>query len=385
MGHVEDRWYVERNEQKVPTDRHGSGKRYRVRYLVDGRERSGGSFDRKLDADRRLIELQADLLRGQWVDPTNQTIVTELVRAHVATRIHKPRTAERAEGLIRNHLESTPLGGRRVVAVRPSEVQTWVTDRAQRMAPRTLRILVTLVQAAFNAAVLDHLVPASPFQRIVLPRVERERVVPLTVKQVTSVAAMVGARYRAMVITQAGLGLRIGELLALRVQDVDFLRRTVRIEHQVDRKTREFVPPKTARSRRSVPLPDVVSLALAEHMRVYPSAVNGLLFHTRDGLPYWHDWYGNKVFVKAALKAGLPKGTTSHDLRHHYTSVLLAAGESVIAVAERLGHDNANLVLSTYGHLLPDSEDQTRKAVDAAWNAVSERSGEAVAAQGRPR
>jgi hypothetical protein len=42
-------------------------------------------------------------------------------------------------------------------------------------------------------------------------------------------------------------------------------------------------------------------------------------------------------------------------------------GESVIVVAERLGHENANLVLSTYGHLMPDSEERTRKAIDDAW------------------
>jgi integrase len=66
-------------------------------------------------------------------------------------------------------------------------------------------------------------------------------------------------------------------------------------------------------------------------------------------------------------RAGLPAGTTSHHLRHHYASVLLAAGESVVAVAERLGHENATLVLKTYGHLMPDSEDRTRRAIDAAW------------------
>ena len=52
---------------------------------------------------------------------------------------------------------------------------------------------------------------------------------------------------------------------------------------------------------------------------------------------------------------------SSHDLRHHYASVLLAAGESVVAVAERLGHENADLVLSTYGHLQPNAEEGTRR------------------------
>lgn len=70
----------------------------------------------------------------------------------------------------------------------------------------------------------------------------------------------------------------------------------------------------------------------------------------------------------AAGTAELPTDTTSHTMRHHYASVLLAAGESVIGVAERLGHDDASLVLSVYGHLMPDSESRTRKAIDSAWN-----------------
>jgi integrase len=128
-----------------------------------------------------------------------------------------------------------------------------------------------------------------------------------------------------------------------------------------------------------------VAVALAEHIRLLPPAEDdGLLFHTRDGLPYWHEYYTQKVFAPAVEKAGLPPGTTSHDLRHHYASTLLAAGESVVAVAERLGHEDATLVLTTYGHLMPDSEDRTRKAIDGAWNAVSRAAGDPATAQGRP-
>ncbi len=86
---------------------------------------------------------------------------------------------------------------------------------------------------------------------------------------------------------------------------------------------------------------------------------------------YRHDYYGAQIFASAVRRAELPAGTTTHDLRHHYASVLLAAGESVVAVAERLGHENATLVLKTYGHLMPDSEDRTRRAIDAAWSAPS--------------
>jgi integrase len=376
VGHTKDRW-------KDPA-RAGTGLRWQVWYQVDGRQTCGGSYPTKAVADRKRVELEASVHRGQWVDPTDPTRVTDLVRSFAATRMHKPRTAERVESLIRNHLEVTPLGARRAVSVRPSEVQAWASDRARVLAPLTLRNLVSLVRAAFSAAVLDRIVPASPFQRIALPRVEQARIVPLTVEQVAAVVEVIGPRYRAMVIAQAALGLRIGELLALRAEDLDFLRRTVRIEHQVDRKTRALVAPKTPRSRRTVPLPDVVSSVLAAHMQAHPPAASDLLFHTRDGLPLAHDWYANKVFAKAAARAKLPAGTTTHDLRHHYASVLLASGQSVVAVAELLGHENATLVLTTYGHLLPGGEVRARKAIDTAWNAVSEGAARAATAQGRP-
>jgi integrase len=193
--------------------------------------------------------------------------------------------------------------------------------------------------------------------------------VPLTASQVQALAEVMPARCRAMVIAQAGLGLRVAELLALRVEDVDFLRRTVRVQWQASPDGKQRVVPKTPRSRRTLPLPKVVADALAAHIAECQPAEDGSLFTTATGLLYRHGNYGSRIFAKAVRDAGLPAGTTSHHLRHHYASVLLAAGESVVAVAERLGHENATLVLKTYGHLMPNTEDRTRRAIDAAWTA----------------
>lgn len=420
-GHVEDRWFVTRDGGRVRSARHGQGQRYRVRYRVDGRERSGGSFDRKLDAQRRLAQLEADLSRGQWVDPTDKTTVADYARMHAAARPHSEGTAQRVDGIIRNHIEGTTLGGRRLAAVRPSEAQSWVTDRAQHLAPSTLRLVVGMIRSLYAAAILDRLVAANPFARVTLPSAEQQRVVPLTVAQVRQLADVVAPRYRAMVLTQAGLGLRIGELLALRVCDLDMLRGTVRVEHQAAQKTRKLGPPKTPKSRRIIPLPKVAADALAAHLAEFPPSVavgcdcppkvtcsrsvSGLVFHTSTNRPYAAEHYGTRVFGTAVQRANatiakrnaklpensdkrrspLPADTTPHDLRHHYASVLLAAGESVVAVAELLGHEDGSLVLTTYGHLMAGREDHTRRAVDAAYNAVTDASREADTAQGRPR
>jgi integrase len=340
---------------------------YLARWRDEARRQRKRSFTRKVDADRFLAQVEADILRGQYVDPSDKTTVIEYARRWAAGRAHRPTTARRVASLIETHIAGTSLGSRRLAAVVPSEVQAWAADRAKVLAPSTLRNLVGLLRSIYSAAVLDRLVARSPVVRVSLPSARRERVVPLTVDQVRALADAMPARNRAMVITQAGLGLRLGELLALRVQDVDFAARLVRVEWQFAPQSKVRSEPKTPRSRRTVPLPQVVAAALREHLAEFSPADDGTIFTTRFGSPYRHDYYGSLIFGAAVQRAGLPDSTTTHDLRHHYASVLLMQGESVIVVAERLGHENATLVLSTYGHLMPDSEERTRRAVDEAW------------------
>jgi integrase len=351
MGHIQ-----KRGERK-----------YQARWLdPDGRERAQ-TFTRKADAERRIAVAEGAKLAGSYIDQTSKVTVAEYAKQWAATRPHRQSTADRIAYLIDKHIEGTSIGARRLSAVRPSEVQAWVSDRAKVLSPGTVRLLVSVLRSIFSAAVQDRLIASSPAARLSLPRSERKRIVPLTVAQVQALAEAMPQRCKAMVITQAGLGLRIGELMALRVQDIDFLRRTVAIEFQTTPDGKQRVPPKTPRSRRTVPLPSVVAEALAAHISQFPAAADGSLFTGIHGKPWRHEYYGTRVFARAVRKAGLPDGTTSHDLRHHFASILLAAGESVVAVAERLGHENAALVLSTYGHLMPDSEDRTRRAIDQAW------------------
>lgn len=347
----------------------------KVTWLARWRDETGRqrkrSFRRKVDAQRFVAQIEADLLRGQYVDPFDKTTVVEYARQWASARIHRPTTARRVSSMIETHIAGTGLGHRRLAAVAPSEVQAWASDRARVLAPTTLRNLVSLLRSVYASAVLDRLVSTSPVVRLSLPAAHQARVVPLSVAQVRALADAMPLRNRAMVIAQAGLGLRIGELLGLRVQNVDFMRRTVRIESQLAPGEKSRRAPKTPRSTRTIPLPQVVAEALSRHLAQFPAAEDGTLFTTRFGTPYRHDYYGTRIFGEAVTRAGLPSSTTSHDLRHHYASVLLAQGESVIVVAERLGHHNASLVLSTYGHLMPDSEDRTRRAVDNAWAACA--------------
>ncbi|MGY1711430.1 tyrosine-type recombinase/integrase [Geodermatophilus sp. SYSU D00758] len=255
---------------------------YDVRFRdPDGRQRRK-TFGKKGDADRFAATVEADKLRGQYVDHSHRVTVAEYARTWAAVRPHRPSTARRVSSLIEQHIAGTRLGDRRLSAVRPSEVQAWASDRAQVLAPTTLRNLVSLLRSIYASAVLDRLAASSPVVRVALPRHERARVVPLTVAQVQELADAMPTRNRAMVVTQAGLGLRIGELLALRVEDIDFLRRTARVEFQIAPGAKLRSEPKTPRSRRTIPLPQVVADELAAHIAEFPPGRGRFAVHHED-------------------------------------------------------------------------------------------------------
>jgi len=365
--------------------------KYQWRHRVGGKHLKK-TFARRADAVAHDSKIRADLARGAHVDMTNKTTVSEYFRCWYEARVIRPGTVKNRETMLRQHLEPLPLGSRPLVKVRPSEIQAWVTGRARVLGPRTLRVYVTALRSMFAAAVLDGVIsrnPVQPAARLSLPKIDEPKVVPLTIGQVQEWADAAPPHVQAMILAQAGLGLRQSELIALRVADVDFMHREVHVTEQLDVQGHR-APLKTGNSRRDVPLPSVTSEVLAGHIQRFGPGPGGLIFTTvrsefrPDGQRNngsagrvsrtWPQNGAAKAYREAAQAAGLPAGTTSHDLRHHYASVLLDAGESVHAVAERIG-DTPQMVLSTYGHLMPNREDTTRKAVDAAWKAAGKAAG----------
>ncbi|MDZ7733986.1 MAG: site-specific integrase [Acidimicrobiia bacterium] len=197
---------------------------------------------------------------------------------------------------------------------------------------------------------------------IKLPERATVEVVPLTVDEVRALTESVPERMRAMVTVGVGLGLRQGECFGLTVDRVDFLRRTVRVDRQLQEGG--LVPPKTSASVRSIPAADVVLEALAEHLATFGEGPDGLIFATERGRPWRRSGFSDQ-WRRARADAGVRDDVTYHDLRHFYASALIHAGASVKAVQANLGHATAGETLDTYGHLWPDDEDVTRRAIGA--------------------
>lgn len=369
----------------------GLERRWQARYRdPDGREKSR-TFARKVDAQRWLDQVTADLVTGRYVDPrAGRVTLAVFVSQWLRSQTYDASTRETMESRIRTHVLPT-IGDIELRHLKPSTIQTWVRSRQSEVAPSYCRLLLSNLSTVLAAAVEDGLIPSNPCaaSSVKAPRVDRRRLVPWSVETAQRVVKGHPVEFRAAPVLGAGCGLRQGEIFGLTVDNIDFLRRVVYVRRQlrlVENQT-VFAPPKGG-PEREVPLPDVVSVALAEHVRRYGTtevvlpwrepggeAVWGeLLFSNRDRGPLSRAYFTYNAWKPALTAAGLAGNRENgmHALRHHYASVLLESGVSIRAVSEYLGHHDPGFTLRTYAHLMPESKDRARDAIDAAHAAPAE-------------
>lgn len=406
-GHVQDRWWkVVREEdgttRKEKTTRYGTGKRYRLRYVDDnGKERSESFPDgSKGVAERRLVELQADLLRGTYLDPNaGKTLFGEYAREWLDAQTFDIGTRQTTELRIRLHILPT-FKRREIAHIKASAVKSWLKslERAK-LAASYRSALLALLSGMLNDAVEDDLIRKNPCatksvqkQR---PTVHEREIVPWPVERVQAVRDQLPDRYELLAIIGAGLGLRQGEIFGLADEDIHWLDRVVKVERQVKMVDSRLVfsPPKRGKTR-EVPLPESVSLLLAAYKELYPPAevtlpwwdheasepsdprAFKLLLRSREGKALNRNYVNTFVWKPALISAGVEptRENGMHALRHHYASVLLDAGVSIKALSKYLGHDDPGFTLRKYTHLMPASGDRAGRAVDAAFAAARESS-----------
>ncbi|MEU5913619.1 site-specific integrase [Micromonospora sp. NPDC047527] len=362
--------------------------RYRVRYLSpDGKEKSQSFPDKKKrEAQAFLTNVQADILKGTYVDPdAGRMTFKQYADEWLAAATTDVLTRDRIEYELRLHVYPI-IGHRPIASIQPTTIREWARKIQEKgLSVGYRRVLFTDVSMIFNAAVDDKMIVSNPFavKSIRRPKPAPTKVVPWPVTRLTAFRENVRPRYRIAVDLGAGCGLRQGEIFAVSPGDLDPNRPVLHITRQIKlvRGSLIFAPPKGGKSR-EVPLPDSVAGRLRQHARDCPPVAVTLPWETLTGEPRTVELYlttpvglalsrsmFNSGVWKPAIRAtGIPddRHNGMHVLRHTYASVLLDAGESIKALSAYLGHADPGFTLRTYTHLLPASEDRTRRAIDKA-------------------
>lgn len=209
----------------------------RARWYARYRDPSGKSrtktFDRRVDAERYLTGVESSKLTGSYVDPALARVTVEAWAqrwldglAHV-----KPSTRERYAGILREHVLPR-WGGVRLADVTHADVQTWVTGLTGTLSPASVRKTHRVLSLVLALAVKDARLVRNVAAGVSLPRVVTAEQRYLTHQQVHALAVAAG-RYRLPVLFLAYTGCRFGEMAALRVGRVDFLRRRALVAQSV--------------------------------------------------------------------------------------------------------------------------------------------------------
>nr|BFE42902.1 hypothetical protein GCM10017547_07950 [Pseudarthrobacter oxydans] len=222
-----------------------------------------------------------------------------------------------------------------------------------------------ILAKTLDIAVKDRRLSSNVARGVKMPRKVKKEHVYLTHQQVHDLAAE--AKHGTLVLVLAYTGLRWGEVTALRVKDVNPMRRRLNVvlnAVEVGSKI-EVGTPKTHK-KRTVPFPAFLADALAVQMAgKHP---DDLLFPGDDG-KYMKRGGTSQTsrgwFVGALGRAGLERMTV-HDLRHTAASLAISAGANVKSVQAMLGHASATMTLDTYADLFPDDLDAVAVALDAA-------------------
>jgi integrase len=361
--------------------------RWRARYRDGAGREHARHFDRKLEAQRWLDEVTAAVVTGQYVAPdAGRMTFRAYAEGWRQAQVHRPTSAEKVESILRLHVYPV-LGEHELRSILPSHVQAWAKGLSTKLAPSTVAVVHGVVASVMKAAVSDRRIVASPCQDTRLPEDHRDPIVPLTIEQVRAIEQALPERYRALVTLAAATGVRQGEAFGLTVDRTGIAppspRPMLRVDRQlvlVNGQDPYLGPPKRRASRRELPLPRVAAEALAAHLAAFPAVRQSivvrdtagratieevvLVFTRPSGAPIRRNGF-SRVWRQAVTDADVPAGTTYHDLRHFYASLLIRHGESVKVVQARLGHATAAETLDTYSHLWPDSEDRTRQAIDS--------------------
>lgn len=298
-------------------------------------------------------------------------VFSEWARRVEATRLNRRPSSRARDQSLLNSLILPAFGDRPLAGVDPMDIRHWVADLEQRgYAPATIAKAYQIVSRALRVAVTDGIITRSPCREVKLPKIETPEQRFLSPGEVEELADTIESRYRAFVLTGAYTGLRFGELAALRTNDFDPLRRTLRVDEQLSRQgTGRMVssPLKTRKARRTIGIPQFVADELVTQLSTYPST-SDLVFSMSQGGHLDYNRFRSRYW-NPAVDASVGPPCTPDDLRHTHVAMLIAHGESPKYIADRLGHESTRTVFDVYGHLYEGLDEAATDRLEQARNA----------------
>ncbi len=351
-----------------------------VVYTAAGRKRKTVYGKTRKEVAKKLTKAISNREDGLVFDAENLTVgeYLDLWLKNSVQDTVRLTTYQGYERIVRLHIKPA-LGRIKLDNLTPVHVRSLYRERLETgLAPRMVQLVHTVLHKALKQAVNDGLIPRNVTEAVKAPRPVKKEMKPLSPTQARDLLeAARGERLEALYALAVTTGMRQGEILGLKWEDVDLEAGTLQVRRTLSTAMGggvRFGPPKTARSRRSIRIPKLALTALRRHrkaqleQRIKLSGLwedHDLVFTTGVGTPISRADLINRSFKPLLRQADLPD-IRFHDLRHTCATLLLSRGVHAKLVQELLGHSTIAVTLDTYSHVLPGMDDGLADTMDEA-------------------
>lgn len=342
----------------------------------------------KKDAEDELARLINELRNGIYVESHKISTKDFLLKwlEHIKSKV-APSTHEGYEAIVMKYL-IPKLGRFELTKLKPLHIESFYAEALKNgrlkgtggLSKQTVLHFHRVLKEALNQAVKWKMLTVNPCHAVEPPKPDRFEIraldsdASLELLEAIKESCVYPATFFAVMT-----GLRRGEVLGLRWQDVDLQNGVLHVMQTVQQiyKRIEFRQPKTNRSRRPVIIPQIALDMLRKHKasqaenRLALGAAyqnNGLVFAREDGSPWSPDAFTSAYRSAVAIKFG--KKVRFHDLRHSHATQLLKQGVHPKVVSERLGHSSISITMDIYSHVLPGMQEEAASKIDAAFREV---------------
>jgi integrase len=379
------------------------GTTYQARWRPpgDGRdsERRVKTFKTKGAAKRWLTKLDSDHHGGSYVDPRRgDRPFPDVAAEWLVTKEHlDPRTYSDYQSALRtwylsdrDPLDRRPPFRRAIGRFGTPQIEDWLRGFLPARSHRTMAKTYGVLRQVMAFAVRRGYIAIDPCLSVKLPARPRpdydpdtgefieDEQPPITIlskSEITKLAeAMPTPGYKAAVAFDAWMGLRAGELWALKRKDINPLTGQVHVrrawkevngKHRGNQRRYFLGPVKTKAGKRDIHMPEHIKRLMTEHLASVAADPEAFVFATPDRRPVRQSDFYKKVF-KPAVRRVLPHKSQLrfHDLRHTAASFILAVHPNLFLVMQRLGHASMTTTTQTYGHLVGDVDAALAVALD---------------------
>lgn len=307
----------------------------------------------RLAQNEILPTMQVKLINGELFDkqiPTVDEYSKVSFEIHSSTR--KATTQNDYKISYQKHIKPY-LGNKKLDSLKASDIALWQNKVLETVSPRRLKNIRAVLSTIIQDALKDEIITRNPLPLVKLPRAEKVEIEPFSISDIFTILDTAQDQYKNFYALAFFTGMRSGEMIGLRWEDIDFKRKEISVKRAI--KMGVISTPKTQSSVRDIDIIDSLLPYLKEQYKITGDKNSYVFLNKQDEHFYDIKRIRNTHWTKLLKKCNLKYRPIYHT-RHTFATIMLENGEDILWVSNMLGHTDSTMTLSRYAKYIKRRE-----------------------------